>query len=270
MAMLCEKIDKFDLPQFLAVCGNKWVAEEKYDGDRVRLRFKDGKVTLLNRRGVAVTEKYPEMLDFSCSDEVFLDGEMCVLDDKGVSQFNEGIAFRSHCKDPSKIASAAAEYPATFVAFDLLELNGKDLRFEPLRERRKLLEQTQLSHKSLVIAPQFTDIITAWQQMEKEGREGLILKDLGSLYAEGKRKRCWLKVKNIKEVIVTFNKYEPHPMGITVENTAGIRMTVNGHQSRTVSKMIDENGQCDIEIRHLGETKTGKFRQPVFFRIPEI
>ncbi len=265
--MLCDKVSRADLTQFLSLVGDKYIAEEKFDGDRIRLSFKGGKVTLTNRRGIEVTERYPELHNFDCYADIFLDGEMCVLDSDGVSQFNEGIAFRSHCKSASSIAAAASQYPVTFVVFDILEFKGENLRSKTYEERRNLLERVGFSHPSVIICEQFTDIQTAWNRMCTEGREGLILKAKSSLYREGYRSVNWKKVKNVLDVDLRFTKYDVNPRGITVENSDGIRVAVGGQNQWKVRDKIDKAGTVTITVRHLGETKSGKLRQPVFAKL---
>jgi ATP-dependent DNA ligase len=265
MVMLCSKVDKADLPQFLAVCGDSWIAEEKFDGDRIRLSFKDNKVQLINRRGSDKTATFPEMHNYK-GQEVLLDGEMCVIID-GVSQFNEGIAFRSHCKNPDKINAGMIDYPVTYVVFDVLELDGVDLRGLTYSDRRTILEGLNLSHPNIYVCKQFKDITTAWNRMEAEGREGLILKNINSIYKEGFRSFDWKKVKNIKEVDLKFTKYDVNPQGITVENNDGIRCLVGGSKQWEVRKIIDSLGEATLTINHLGETKAGKFRQPTYKKV---
>ena len=200
--------------------------------------------------------------------QVMLDGEMCVMIE-GVSAFNEGIAFRTHCKNPNVIASAMKSHPVMFVIFDILELDGKDLRMLPLRERRIILESLELKHSNVQVAKQFKDIMVQWNRMVKEGREGLILKDLNSVYKEGYRSSSWRKVKNIQEVDLKFTKYDVNNAGITVENNAGIRCLVSGRHAPAVKDIIDKIGTVTLTINHLGETKTGKFRQPTYNKVVE-
>jgi len=266
MVMLCNKVDKGELVQFLSVVGSDWVAETKEDGDRVRLMCENGNVRLSNRRYRDVTSTYPEMHTFAHSQQVFLDGEMCVFRD-GISQFNEGIAFRSHCKSESTVNAAMAKYPVTYVVFDVLELDGKDLRSLPYSERREILLSLNLTHPNIKVADQFTDIKAAWNEVERTGAEGLILKQLSSLYREGYRTSNWRKVKNVKETDLVFTKYEQNPQGITVENDDGIRCLVGGKHQHEVKKLIDLGGEANITIRHLGKTKAGKYRQPVYMKV---
>jgi len=206
------------------------------------------------------------MHTFAHSQQVFLDGEMCVFRD-GISQFNEGIAFRSHCKSESTVNAAMAKYPVTYVVFDVLELDGKDLRSLPYSERREILLSLNLTHPNIKVADQFTDIKAAWNEVERTGAEGLILKQLSSLYREGYRTSNWRKVKNVKETDLVFTKYEQNPQGITVENDDGIRCLVGGKHQHEVKKLIDLGGEANITIRHLGKTKAGKYRQPVYMKV---
>jgi len=271
MTMLCKKLDKNDLQLFLKVAPDKWIANEKYDGDRCRLRIKDGKLTLYNRRGVEITRSYPEFSDFTYEQDIFIDGEMCVIDDNNVSQFNEGIAFRSHCKSEESIQQAMKNYPVTFMAFDLLEYAGEDIRTKPLMLRVEVLQDVlnKATHKNIEIVEFTSEILPLWNEVVCKGGEGIILKDKDSMYFEGKRRACWLKVKDIKEHDLTFVKYETHKMGITIETSDNVRITVNGYQSQEVKRLLDAKKEIRITIRHLGQTKAGKFRQPVFMKVVE-
>lgn len=267
--MLCEPLEKSDLPFFLAVSKTGWIAEEKLDGDRILMTYKDGKVKLTNRRGADVTDRYPEFADFKAEYKFVADGEMCVLDENGVSQFNEGISFRTHCVDPSTIRAAASEYPVTLVLFDCLEFCGADLKGKKWLDRRHELEALNLKHQNIQISKFSYDIKDMWDKVTAKGGEGVILKKDDSVYQWGKRSSSWRKVKNIKEVDLSFTKYDVNPKGITVENEAGIRCLVSGYHSPPVKEAIDLNGKVTLTIRHLGQTKAGKYRQPTFMKLVE-
>ena len=265
--MLCQKLDKSDLPFFLSFARNQWIAEEKFDGDRIRLQIKDGQVKLFNRRGIEVTNRYPELLSLGGTSKL-LDGEMCVMDENGVSQFNEGIAFRTHCQSPSSIQNAMERYPVTYVVFDILEASGQDLRASPLSHRREVLEDwfRGCGHPNIILSQFRHDIEDLWTEVTSKGGEGIILKKLDSPYLEGKRSSAWKKVKDIKEVDLRFNSYEVNPQGITVENPEGIRVLVAGRHQYDIRDTIDKEGSATITIRHLGQTKAGKFRQPTYMK----
>ena len=207
---------------------------------------------------------------------MILDGEMCVLNDKGVSIFNEGISFRTHCKDVNTIREASDKYPVTFVVFDMLEVEDLDLaekpynrniRVEPYTFRREILEQANIesSHANIKLVEQSTEIIELWEETVNNKGEGIILKHKSSTYDEGKRSPNWLKVKDVRETDVRFTKFTEHPKGIRCQtDDENITITVNGYQSQEVKHRITNTGSCTIGVRHLGDvTANGKLRQPV-------
>src|SRR6516225_11689011 len=108
-----------------------WFYEIKHDGYRA-LAFKDGKdVRLISRNKKAFD--YPQLLDalkLLPTERVILDGEIAALDEKGRSSFQLLQLFKS-----------SGDIPLVYYAFDVLFLEGKDLRKEPLSARRKLLAQ---------------------------------------------------------------------------------------------------------------------------------
>src|SRR5262245_8519698 len=108
-----------------------WLYEIKHDGYRA-LAFKDGKdVRLVSRNKKAFD--YPQLVDSLKSipaNRVILDGEIATLDEKGRSSFQLLQLFKS-----------SGGVPLVYYVFDLLFLEGKDLRQEPLSARRKLLTQ---------------------------------------------------------------------------------------------------------------------------------
>jgi len=269
--MLCDKIDKADLPMFVKVAGDDWIAEEKFDGDRIRLEWSMGVTKLISRgKSGDVTNRYPEFenLDFKNVDSAILDGEMCVLDDNGVSQFNEGIAFRTHLKDPNKIKSAIKEYPVTYVVFDILELNGEDLTGKPWGKRREILDQLDFGDNKNIMKSYWTkNIQELWRDVTAIGGEGIILKKIDAPYFENKRSSVWKKVKDIKEVDLVFTKYSVNPRGIRIENEDGIACQCSGFRAPPVQKALDEDGTITVTINHLGQTKSGKYRQPTFKKV---
>jgi len=266
--MLCNKIDKEKLPQFVTLAGDEWLAEEKLDGDRMQLVWKDSKLALITRgKSGDVIERYPELQDFKRSQDCVLDGEMCVLDENGLSQFNEGIAFRTHLKDPEKIKSAVINYPVTYVIFDVLEASGQDLRELPLTERRKILDSMNLDHPHIKVVGQSDDILGLWKKVTDNGGEGIILKKKNSIYRDNFRSSCWKKVKDLKECDVVFTNYTTNPKGIRIDNTDDIAVQCSGYHADPVKRVIDNDGKALITIRHLGKTKTGKYRQPVYLKM---
>ena len=111
--------------------GDEWVAEAKYDGYRLVLVLEDGRVRALTRSGADWSDRFPGLVAAVATlpaSSAVIDGEAVVFDDAGVSRFEQlQAALGSH---PERIA---------FSAFDLLHLNGFDLREQPLVARKELL-----------------------------------------------------------------------------------------------------------------------------------
>lgn len=111
--------------------GDGWLHEIKYDGYRTQLVIEAGRVRAYTRNGHDWTEKYRTIIsaaqDLPCASAI-IDGEVVVQDERGVSDF---AALRS--------ATFSAPHRLVFFAFDLLHLNGHDLRNMVLEDRRELL-----------------------------------------------------------------------------------------------------------------------------------
>jgi bifunctional non-homologous end joining protein LigD len=120
-----------------------------------------------------------------------VDGEAIVCDENGLAVFD---LIRRH----GALASAV------LCAFDLLELDGRDLRREPIEERKRLLGKLlRGSHLSIVLNEHFTeDGAIVFREACKLGCEGIVSKRLGSHYRSG-RSPHWVKVKNPKAPAVT-------------------------------------------------------------------
>jgi bifunctional non-homologous end joining protein LigD len=172
-----------------------WVFEEKYDGDRL-LAYKNGtRVRLLSRAGKDRTGKYPELTAAIAAlpaRSLLLDGEVVVFDRDGVSRF--------------QLLQKQAGRPV-YAVFDCLFRNGEDLRRLPLSDRRKALQASVRPGASLRLSRRLAaNGIKAFRQAKSSGFEGLVAKQLGSPYVEG-RSPLWLKVKVRQEdefVVVGF------------------------------------------------------------------
>ena len=123
-----------------------WLWEPKLDGIRALAYVNDGKVELRSRRGVDVTKQYPALvasLKSQQASSMVLDGEICALDEAGVPRF-QLIQPRINLLRGADMARVDAEIPVVYFAFDMLYLDGYDLKAVPLRERKQLL-QSRLS-----------------------------------------------------------------------------------------------------------------------------
>ncbi len=118
-----------------------WAFEIKWDGIRALAYVADGRVRLAARRGTDHTPRYPElaaMAEALGGREAILDGEIVAFDESGRPSF-QLLQRRMGLTTEATIRTRAAETPATYVAFDLLWLDGESLLAEPYERRRELL-----------------------------------------------------------------------------------------------------------------------------------
>ena len=165
--------------------GRAWVHEIKHDGFRLLARRRAERVRLFTRNGHDWSERFPlivEALYELKATTCLLDGEAITCTEAGLAEF-EGL--RSRRGD------------VHFCAFDLLELDGQDLRLEPLLERRRLLAQLVRKPRSgLVLNAQFEqDGPLVFEHACLLGCEGIVSKRKNSRYRSG-RSRDWVKSKN--------------------------------------------------------------------------
>lgn len=167
-----------------------WIFEVKWDGYRAIAEVEKGKVSLYSRNLISFNDKYPSIVEAleGFGHDVVLDGEVVVLDENGVSDFQ---GLQNHEDRPRS--------DIYYQVFDLLFLDGFDIRSLPLLERKKYLKE---------IFPQLVNIQYS-DHVEKEGKaffklaqqqklEGIIAKKADAPYRTGGRSEEWLKIKSTK------------------------------------------------------------------------
>jgi bifunctional non-homologous end joining protein LigD len=186
--------------------------EFKWDGVRAVVYVHGGRPRVLSRNDRDVTGSYPElraMAEALGSREVVLDGEIVAFDEQGRPSFGT-LQTRMHVTGAASVRRLAASTPVTFLAFDVLHLDGRSLLDVPYTERRALLERLNLSGPSWQTPPWFPgggDAVLA--ASKEQGLEGVIAKRLDSRYYAGKRSDCWLKVKNLRTQEVVIGGWKP-------------------------------------------------------------
>ena len=190
------------------VGGEAWV-EDKYDGIRGQLHKEGERVVLYSRDLNEVTAAFPEVVTAACvvPHDVLLDGELLAFKGGVVRPF-----FELQHRLGRKVVSAQllAEVPVIFVAFDVLYLDGRNLLEEPLRERRRLLDELDLPSPFMLAyliqanTPEELDRI--FDAARARNNEGLMVKDPASKYTPGRRGLGRLKLKKALatlDVVVT-------------------------------------------------------------------
>jgi bifunctional non-homologous end joining protein LigD len=201
-----------------------WAIEMKWDGVRALAFCENGQTLLRSRTGKDITVTYPELAGLAHETghrQALLDGEIVVFGPSGQPDF-EALQPRMHVSSATQARRLAATAPVTFLAFDVLQLDGRPLAVLSYSERREILETlTEGSGESeessprasttqngswLLSPPYFpgSDLEAVLEVSRQQGLEGVVAKRLDSRYEPGVRTASWLKVKNqlSQEVVV--------------------------------------------------------------------
>jgi len=188
-----------------------WLFELKLDGYRLIASKSRGEALLLTRNGNDYTAVFPEIaraIKALPCDDCIIDGEVVVLDEKGIPSFSR-LQRRGRLSADSEIRKAAVELAATFYTFDFIAYQDFDLRSLPLLRRKELLKDAVPA----LGAVRYLDHIetqgeTVLQHVKTLGLEGIVAKKSNSKYRGG-RSGDWLKIKAERTgdfVIVGFTK----------------------------------------------------------------
>jgi bifunctional non-homologous end joining protein LigD len=167
--------------------GRDWLHEIKHDGFRVIARKTGAQVKLYSRPGNDLTYRFPLIIETLArlrSRSCIIDGEGVACDDNGVTSFNR-VRYRRH------------DESIFLYAFDLIELNGDDLRPDPLEGRKATLEMILAKAGPGIRFNEHIegDGVTVFRHACKLGLEGIVSKRKDSAYRSG-RSPDWFKMKN--------------------------------------------------------------------------
>ena len=188
--MLAESVDDpFD--------AEDWLFEIKWDGYRAIAFIDGGRVRLVSRNQNELTSRYPELKDmagFIKAKTAILDGEVVALDEDGRASFSL-MQQRTGFRPGGRRATAKADVPVLYYAFDLLYLDGYDWRRMPLEERKNKLASLLVPGDALRYSDHYEANGKALFQIAQQKKlEGILAKKRGSSYEE-RRSREWLKIK---------------------------------------------------------------------------
>ena len=183
----------------------RYLWEVKYDGARCLVSFQEGKVQLFGRTGSNYTAIFPEVaaaLEINAQDAV-IDGDILCLGEDGEPDFRK-LQQRVHRSKALAIRLGCQAIPATYFAFDLLQLNGRDLTANgvklPLEQRKTLLERVvEVNQHTRVVEHVVGEGVEFFGDVMRRGLEGIMVKERTGLYYPGQRHRAWLKVKGVLE-----------------------------------------------------------------------
>ena len=283
--------------------GKEWLYEIKWDGVRALCFVEGNSLRLAARSGNDITRQYPELSvlpQHLNAQSAIVDGEIAALDEKGRPNF-ERLQARMHLADASAIARLSRSSPVTLFLFDLLYLDGHDLRGASLTHRKKLLAEVVTPGGPIRYSEHFQagghDVLEAARQ---HGLEGVVGKRALSKY-ESRRSSDWMKWKVVDTsdfLICGYTQGERHGLGaLILGERHGNKLIWAGNVGTGFDrKMVEhlfqalkplETPDCPLtpkpkmpgekitwtkpelvcEVRFANRTNEGRLRAPVFVRL---
>lgn len=288
--MLAERGEAFDSDEHLF--------EIKWDGIRAMAYIDEDGYRLMSRRGIDVTERYPEFEPLrELPPGTVLDGEIVVLDEDGKPSFRS-VLSREQARTQQRFRNLSKATPANFVAFDLLYRDYNEIMRRPLSERREQL----LATTALALSERFavSDGVVGpgrafFDQIVARDLEGVMAKRLKGRYFPGRRSDVWIKIRKSSTalcailgfvdkgddfeslIIATEDDGELSCVGrVGTGFDTALRDALNQMLRQNVCHQplipCDEKGTwieagLYCSVRYLERTKDGVFREPVFEKL---
>lgn len=207
--------------------GSDWMHQLKWDGVRILAFCSAGKVELYSKRLLNKTSIYPEITEmlaqWSIKNQlsVLLDGEVVVLDPKSLRP-SFPLALQ---RERTRTAGKGQLLQAIYVLFDLLALNGQNIRALPYSERYQLLANLpKPPAERCFVTDCFHDGEALWKWVNEHEWEGVVSKRLASPYIEGKQHRDWTKRKKdiqLEALTIGYVRKDNRPSSIILADAKG-------------------------------------------------
>jgi len=215
--------------------------EDKYDGIRAQAHVSGGEVRIFSRTRDEITESFPElpMALAGLPKEAILDGEIVAWNSSGAGRAFPFSALQQRLGRKKVSAKLMQDVPVAYFVFDVLYADGELLLDRPLRERARILDDLLAAPRAVIVhqlqgqsslgfedpeekslapvlrapvtrANSAEDLDALFTSARDRGNEGLMIKDLDSLYTPGRRGKSWLKMKRelaTLDVVVTAVEY---------------------------------------------------------------
>lgn len=199
--LIAQMQEPFDSPD--------WIYELKLDGCRCVAYLEEGKTILRNKRNMELLPRFPELTGIhkQAGKRCILDGELVVMVN-GIPDFYE-LQKRTLLTNQVKIKLGAERLPASFVAYDCLQVEDRILYDVPLMERKQILQEAVCEAEQMAISRYIQEKGTALFQLTVQQQlEGVVAKKQTSLYFPGKRTRDWIKFKRMADKDFIICGYE--------------------------------------------------------------
>jgi len=244
--MLATSVEKpFDDPG--------WLFEIKWDGYRAVSFLQDGKVRLVSRNQNELTGEFPELHELSKlikAKNAVLDGEVVALDEQGRASFSL-MQQRTGIRKGGRRVGARRELQIVYYIFDLLYVDGFDLRRIELEQRKQVLAQIIAPSELVRYSDHFPQGLALFEVAKQKGLEGILAKKRASHYEE-RRSREWLKIKVTQTIDCVVGGYT---------DPEGSRQ----YFGSIVLGLYDERGR----LIHVGQAGTG-FNQAMLKEIWQV
>jgi bifunctional non-homologous end joining protein LigD len=219
-----------------------WIFEFKWDGVRAFAAC-NSETTLFSRNQRDITATYPELgklHERMVAIDALVDGEIVAM--SGGRPSFESLQSRVNLQDKGAIKKAMKSIPVTYMAFDLLYLDGRSLLATPVEERKAMLRELIVPSGFVQVSPVMeAEGCAVFDAARSQNLEGTVAKRLGSPYRPGKRSREWLKVKTIFDADVVIGGW-----------TKG-----EGGRSGTIGALLAGAYDDAGELRYVGSVGTG-------------
>ncbi len=250
-----------------------FIHQVKWDGIRGIAVVENGGVRLFNKSGIECTARYPELSALSnrlSAGKAILDGEIVALVDGKPSFY--------HALRRSMSGSAGAmRWPIRYIVFDILSLEGKDLRAKPLHERQRMLSARFSDSAFAAQTDSFYDGTALFDLMKQRNMEGIVSKRLSSGYCAGKTHSDWFKTKITRRILcaitgVNYKNGLPSSLSLGVYREGALTAAgdvgsgLKAQDLTLLSKELKPGSAPRITcwVRFSEWTPAGTLRNPVF------
>ncbi|MFP4698048.1 MAG: ATP-dependent DNA ligase [Eubacteriales bacterium] len=183
---------------------DQWIHQIKWDGIRAITYIEHQDYKIYTKKGNERTKNFSEFKDITkifLGKQGIIDGEIVVFDELDRPNF-QYVIHRERRK--TNVSYYQRKYPAYYILFDILFLNGKDLRGYAYEERIAILKKNIKKDSRIVVTDNFYDGFHLFRLMKEKNYEGIVSKRKSSLYISGKKHKEWFKIKITKMMLTVI------------------------------------------------------------------
>jgi bifunctional non-homologous end joining protein LigD len=190
-----------------------WAYEPKWNGVRALVAVSHGRIRVSGQHAAELTDSFPELHAVGAllpDRDAVLDGEIVTLDEAGLPRPTL-LQRRLSVAAASAVVRLARDIPATYMAFDLLRLDGRSLLDAPYDHRRAMLRSLRLAGTGVATTPAYVDTpgSEVYRAAIRRGIEGVVAKRRDSAYRPGRQSADWIAVKAVRTQEIVIAGWTP-------------------------------------------------------------